>query len=243
MSHGGGEGEDDLGAAAWPGFVDILSSVLIMFVFFLMITAVALSFHVALFKGKMKEQQQKMVEEQVAKELKKEATPDAAKLMQENKELKEQIKTLEAQSADAQVQLDLDKQQAEARVSEAEEKLTLLQQAAQLAESKDQKIMELPGENAIVVFFGIDAISLTPESKDAVVAFLKGKGGKVEILSSKNTSDELEITSRKVAVARMLNARNSVIQAGFTSTGIAARIVNGEAIDGSQDWVKIVVKP
>ncbi len=241
MSHGGGEGEDDLGAAAWPGFVDILSSVLIMFVFFLMITAVALSFHVALFKGKMKDQQEKMVEQRVEMELKQQATPDAAKLLDENKKLKEEIKSLEAQSADAQVKLDLDRQAAEARVSEAEDKLTLLQQAAQLAESKDQKTTV--NGNEIVVFFGQDAISLTGDSKDAVTKFLAGKSGKIEILSSKNTSDELEITARKVSVARMLNVRNTVIQAGIAAAGITAKTVDGQAIDGTQDWVKITVKP
>ncbi|MCK5518908.1 MAG: hypothetical protein KAI61_05785, partial [Alphaproteobacteria bacterium] len=54
MGYEGGD-DGDVGASAWPGFVDILSSVLIMFVFFLMITAVTLNFHILIFKGKIKD--------------------------------------------------------------------------------------------------------------------------------------------------------------------------------------------
>ena len=48
-----GRREDDFGAIAWPGFVDILSAVIIMFVFFVMITASALYFHILIFKSKI----------------------------------------------------------------------------------------------------------------------------------------------------------------------------------------------
>ncbi len=40
---------EDLGVIAWPGFVDILSSVIIMFVFFVMVVASALYFHIIIF--------------------------------------------------------------------------------------------------------------------------------------------------------------------------------------------------
>jgi len=45
--------EDDLSAIAWPGFVDILSSVIIMFVFFLLIVATALYFHMIIYISKV----------------------------------------------------------------------------------------------------------------------------------------------------------------------------------------------
>lgn len=46
--------EEDYSAIAWPGFVDILSAVIIMFVFFLMIVATALFFHIIIYKSKVK---------------------------------------------------------------------------------------------------------------------------------------------------------------------------------------------
>ncbi len=46
--------DDDLNAIAWPGFVDILSSVIIMFVFFLLAIASALYFHMVIFVSKVR---------------------------------------------------------------------------------------------------------------------------------------------------------------------------------------------
>lgn len=43
--------EDDLSAIAWPGFVDILSATVIMFVFFLLVVASVLFFHMIIFKS------------------------------------------------------------------------------------------------------------------------------------------------------------------------------------------------
>jgi hypothetical protein len=49
--------EEDLSAIAWPGFVDILSAVIIMFVFFLMIVAVSLFFHMITYISKVQSNQ------------------------------------------------------------------------------------------------------------------------------------------------------------------------------------------
>ncbi len=57
--------ENDFSQIAWPGFVDILSAVIIMFVFFLMIVATALFFHIIIFISKIESDQ---VAEQVQSE-------------------------------------------------------------------------------------------------------------------------------------------------------------------------------
>lgn len=49
--------ETDFSQIAWPGFVDILSAVIIMFVFFLMIVATALFFHIIIFISKIESDQ------------------------------------------------------------------------------------------------------------------------------------------------------------------------------------------
>ncbi|MEM9743356.1 MAG: hypothetical protein AAF918_11785 [Pseudomonadota bacterium] len=43
----------DLESNSWPGFVDILSAAIMMFVFFVLVTAVALFFHVIIFTSKV----------------------------------------------------------------------------------------------------------------------------------------------------------------------------------------------
>ena len=46
------EEQSELEANSWPGFVDILSAVIIMFVFFVLVTATALFFHTITYTGK-----------------------------------------------------------------------------------------------------------------------------------------------------------------------------------------------
>ena len=76
--------DEDLSALAWPGFVDILSSVLIVFVFFVIIIASALYYHVITFKSKIVQE----IVEQVG-----DGKPTEAKETREK--MSETIKTLQ----------------------------------------------------------------------------------------------------------------------------------------------------
>jgi len=227
---GGNTEEGDLAATAWPGFVDILSSVLIMFVFFLMITAVALNFHTILFKSKIVASNNKVVEEQLERKV----SETTGQLESENQVLKEQLAKAEAER--------------EARVEaqrELETKLKVLQQAAQMAQSEEQTLKLLPAQNTVVVFYGADAISLTKKSLEDIQKFIKDNGApgmKIRIEASRNTTNKPDQTARRVAVARMLNARNVPLTMGMAPSSIKASLVEGEAIDGVLDWVKIILE-
>lgn len=226
---GGGAEEDDLGAMAWPGFVDILSSVLIMFVFFLMLTAVALAFHTALFKSKIKAEFAQKTEQQV----KEEVQNTAAQLLEENRNLKATM-----------AQMQQNAQSNEEAKRELETKLDELQQSATMAESKDQSVM-VENDTSLVVFYGPDAISLTEEANAQISEFLKKFPAdkiKVSIMATRVNSNVVEDTARRVAVARMLNLRNAVIQYKVPTQKVTANLVEGAPIDNKMDWVRMKVE-
>jgi len=223
------DAEDDLAATAWPGFVDILSSVLIMFVFFLMITAVALAFHTILYKSKIKSQ----IEEKSRAVVEEKVESTTAEIKKENEELKKKIEEIMSDATfSEEVKRDL------------ETKLELTQDTAILAESKSQTIVD-EGDNTIRVNYGPDAISITDEARVEIIAFLEQFNPntmRVIIEASRDTSNAIEATARRVAVARMLNLRNIVIEFEVPNNAINAQIIQGEEIDGLYDWVRLRVE-
>lgn len=228
MSHGGGDGEDNIEANAWPGFVDILSSVMIMFVFFLMITATALYFHTIQFKSKVLSNNAKVVAEQVDEK--------AKDLIIENKILKEQIRQMtEEKEKSEQPKPETSRQ--------TDNKEKTLQQTAEFVASEKQTTQTLDKGDTMVVFFGEDAISLTKETNAAIIEFIKKQGAikEITVISNMESGNQIELTARKVAVARMLNVRSGVLQSKFPSDKIKANIVKSDAIEDKIDWVKIVV--
>ncbi len=61
--------EEDFSAIAWPGFVDILSSVIIMFVFFMLIIAAVLYFYMIVYISKI-ESDEAVIDSDYDKQLK-----------------------------------------------------------------------------------------------------------------------------------------------------------------------------
>lgn len=189
---------DDVSGITWPGFVDIMSSVIMMFIFFVLVTSVALYFHTITYKSKILGQIQKMVE---VKTLESTQT-----LTAENEDIKKQLQELkvenemlnagakpekdagEADAPDAGkakpaemaaataaaekiVELKEENETLSAKVSEYEEELRKID--AQFSVSKDQKIVTSDADSSIVVFFGKDSISLTEESNKVLAAFFE----------------------------------------------------------------------
>lgn len=240
MSGHGGD-EDDLGQQAWPGFVDILSSVLIMFVFFLMITATALYFHTVLFKGKMMKNNETLIKEQVQKKL----DAEMQTVIAENKKLREKLEH-DQSSESPQLKQNVEAMNGQPRLTP--DYLKIAPQKAQpteMAETKNQNVQVIAAEKTMIVFFEPDTITLTDQTKQALTQFMSGFNPStvsVDIVSSKNTSDSIDMIARKVTVARLLNVRNGVMQAKVPSAQISASMIDSNAINGNLDWVKIIVK-
>lgn len=186
--------DNDLSAIAWPGFVDILSAVIIMFVFFVMVIATALYFHIIIFKSQIQ------------------ANPESG-----------QVKI------------------------ESDVKDTIAQVQTQFAESIEQDVSINEDNKSITIFFGRDSISLLQSSqeqvKDFIAAYLNKEGlstAQIKIVASKNPTT-LQTAARKVALARMLNARNALLQGGFDPKTIKATVIDGEEVNDTYHWVKIEI--
>lgn len=230
MSDGGDDG--DLSAIAWPGFVDILSAVIIMFVFFVLITASALYFHIIIFKSKIISEIESETEtkaQEMSKEMNKEIT-------QENQELKSQVQEM-------QQKLEIMEKVIE------EQKTQFHHEASKFAESKDQEIKEDPETRTITIMFGKDAISLTDDTKnllDALIPqYMKGQDPEsveVMITSPKDPGAVTESQARQSALARMLNVRNKILETEIPKSNIIPRMADPEELQESYNWVKIIFR-
>lgn len=218
---------DDLGAIAWPGFVDILSSVIIMFVFFVMVVASALYFHIIIFKSKvLSELNESTYSQAEAKEL---ATTNRF-LTKKIKEMTEQMKLLEELSQDNDIQLYKDD--------------------SEFSESEEQKIIEDLSNNTVTIFFGGDSISVTKANQEALskhienfIAQYSADNIKIDIVAGKNPDSVNDIIARRLAVARLLNVRNSLLETEIPPNEITPTITEKESVDGSYNWVKLRFNP
>ena len=180
--------DDDMGAIAWPGFVDILSSVIIMFVFFLMIIAGALYIYTLVYVSKVKSDQ---AAEQV----------------------------------------------------ESEFEFLFKQQQTEFAESEEQEITINSEEKTLVVFFGEDAISILPEVKQQIQDELSKYDPELYTIkiTAPRAKRSTDITKRKVAVARMFNVRNTVLDAGYPPESAIPKLTEATEINETLDWTKIEI--
>ena len=215
-------GEEDLGAMAWPGFVDILSSVIIMFVFFVMVVASALYFHIIIFKSKIMSQIEGQIESVGL------STSEEA-LQEEIKELKLKLKTME------QVQED--------------NEIKLYQQNTKFAESKNQTFIEDVQERSFVIFFGKDSVSVTEENYAKLGALIKKYAGEigasdaeVDIVAATNPGAVNDVVAKEIALARMLNVRNLFLEGDIPLDQLKPSISEEEKIEDTYNWVKVTFR-
>ena len=209
-----GDSESDLSAIAWPGFVDILSAVIIMFVFFVLIIAVVLYFHVITYKAKVQTDAVNLAMEAVT-ELEIE-DPKAAGAPPPTDDLVQQVITLQVRNeALEQTITDLKK---------------LMQSHAEFSESENQTFEENVEEARFVVFFGIDTITLTEDSFKALESFVEKVSNRYNLSESRaviyggvDDNARQPTASKKLAVARMLNARNVLLKTDLPKDEISAK--------------------
>jgi outer membrane protein OmpA-like peptidoglycan-associated protein len=217
---------EDLGSIAWPGFVDILSSVIIMFVFFVMVVASALYFHIIIYKSKLLSE---IAESTSAQSQSQELATTNRALMKKIKEMDEKMKILEDINEENEIQL--------------------FKQDTKFAESVDQKIEQDFDTQTITVFFGSDSISVTKENQDLIEQTLgkyikqyTGSKTRIDVTAGKSPNAFNDSISRRLAVARMLNVRNLFLETEVPSNQIIPAISDEEDIQGSYNWVKITFK-
>jgi len=218
--------EDDMAAQAWPGFVDILSSTVIMFVFFVMVIVVVLYLYTIKFTATIQQQAEQKIQETIQKS---ESPKTLGELEEEKSKKVQEISELEEQKQTIQ-------QEVEALKSKVE------QLSSGLEDGNNQTV--IIGDNEMTILFGDNEITLTNDSIDRVIAFLAeySQSQSLTVTSGDNPLAASQSNDRKGILARMLNTRNVAIDHGFQSSKITIEYVAPELIEGRYNWVKVKVE-
>jgi regulator of replication initiation timing len=220
------EDADDISSISWPGFVDIMSSVIMMFIFFVLITSVALYFHTITYKSKIMAQIAGMTQKSVEQQ--------TQQIVKENAQVKQQLKEIIEEN-----------KQLGSKISELED--ATKKSDSKFAESKEQEVVVNAKDGKIVLYFGQDSISLTAETKTKYSAFVDEfmKTVKdparvyVDIEASKEVINENESFAQEVATARLMNSRNIILKTPIPKDHVSINIVPSNPIDGKTDWATV----
>lgn len=246
----GGGDEDDMSGNAWPGFVDILSATVIMFVFFVMITAILMSVMSMEYREKVKsaseaevtEELQQFVDrivsgeisvEEVQQSLSHRTTIDA--LVREKKNLEKKIRDQAAAKQLIQKEL-------------IEKTAQIEQRATDLIFTEEQKHIISEDGKAIYVTYNRNAVTLTEDAINALKTFLRGHQKRtgqenlhVSVLAAENPNAPTITVTRKVALSRALTIRNVFLANGVKSNNISIKYAKPKEIDNTYDWVQIKI--
>ena len=230
--------DEDSGAIAWPGFVDILSAVIIMFVFFVMITAIVMFVMSVENKKQMEAESEKKVIEEV-------------------ESLKQQLMVIQEMTPE-QFTLQMQKAAKVQNLSEENQRLNeeivsmnseIKQLKADLAESKDQNTVLDEDNNEMIVLYNKNEMSLSPATKTMLEEFLKknprtGEGQPRIVLETGDAPDSSSVSlMRELALARTLNIRNVMLeQEAVGADQISVTYTESEKIKDSYHWVKVKIQ-
>lgn len=205
----------DLAANSWPGFVDILSAVVIMFVFFVLVTASALYFHVITYTSKVSVEGEVQVD---VDEIPIEQVVD--RLKEENSTLKTQLAGLVEEIRQTEAQF---------RESGSEQDIEFEEDGTTLVIFYGKDSITLTEETRAVVKQFIDN-NLSKHGADDLELVMS---------ASKNKHSPIETISRKVAIARLMNVRNEFLETGLNKDAIFVKVENPTEIKGQYDWAKL----
>ncbi len=203
---------EDLEGMAMSGFVDVLSATILMFMFFVLVTAVALFFHVLNFTSK---------EAPVSAQEILEVKQLVVVLEEENQELREQVAGLNQKATEI-----------DANFKET---------------NGDQKFSVSPDGKTFVVFFGANSITITEQVSTEIKTFME-KGitahgsSLMAVMTSPKTKSNIDSVARKVAIARILNARNSLLLTSVARESILLEVKPPEELEGDANWTMIQLK-
>ncbi|MCB1651204.1 MAG: hypothetical protein KDI46_04040 [Alphaproteobacteria bacterium] len=243
---GGDRRDDDAGAIAWPGFVDILSAVIIMFVFFVMITAIVMYVLSIEFKKKLESENQQKVSEMVDSQFKAQMQEVLSGDVSID-ELKEKFEyEVKINELDQQRQK-LEKENTDLSYEVEELHDVIDQIKADMSQSNDQSTT-VKNENLVIMYSKND-ITLSEDTEKLIETHVKEfmdknkvKKVKVRLQSSDNPNAPTISVSREISLARSLNARNVFLKNGVEASDIDIEYIKPEQIDESYNWIKIILE-
>ncbi|MAH04721.1 MAG: hypothetical protein VX740_00470 [Pseudomonadota bacterium] len=247
----GGGDDDDMSGNAWPGFVDILSATVIMFVFFVMITAILMSVMSMDYREKIKsaaeseitEEMQEFVDrivsgelsvEEVQQSLGNRAKIDA--LVRENIDKDKKIREMAAAKQLIQKEL-------------IEKTAQIEQRATDLIHTEEQDYVVSEDGKAVYVTYNRNSVTLTEETITSLKEFLRthqkrtGQDNlRVSVLAAENPNAPTITVTRKVALSRALTVRNVFLANGVTSNNISIKYAKPREVESTYDWVQIKIE-
>lgn len=221
------EDDHDMAALAWPGFVDILSAVIIMFVFFVMVIAVILYIHTIKFTATVQARTKQELQEQMNQQ--QVSTQSMEELQQQKRETLEEIEELTER-----------KKEIEAEVESLED--SVVQMSAGLSNSGLQNFKE--EDNEIVIFFDDNSITLNKDIIETLQTFLERQknAGPIKSIIITAGDDPRAVTqssARQVSLGRILNVRNVLLSEELEAERISIEYMKPEEIDGNYHWVRL----
>lgn len=205
---------DDLTAIAWPGFVDILSAVIIMFVFFTMIIASALYFHTIIFKSKLIEEANKSQSSEISEQVE--------ELTQEKQSLEDQVANLNEKI-----------NQVYANLAQSVEQRTIV------SEDENQIVIFFSDKAITVTQDTKDQIEAFLAKHKELAG---GRPMRAIIDAGKNPAAPTESLARTVAFARLFNVRNVLLTEQTDPGSISVNLVPPEEIEESYHWVRLRIE-
>ena len=227
------DGSSDMAANAWPGFVDILSAVVIMFVFFVLITAAVLYFYTITYKAKVEGQPNV----ELVAALPSLGAATIEELEAENSALKKQIESAQAEAS-------------QGGGADTTEVPSDTQSAAQAfgAQASEQQVMTSTENSSMVLFHDPGAITVDDQSEEKIAQFINELAEKygaenleIVLTSPKTANAATQSRAKRLAVARMLNVRNSLLSSPLDREKIQLNVVESEAIEGSANWTQLQI--
>lgn len=224
--------DTDMAANAWPGFVDILSAVVIMFVFFVLIIAAVLYFYTITYKAKIEgklttEISRTFVEAEIL---------ELTELKRENKELRNELKSKQTNISQGGGKSEVETQ------NETEAAQSFGMQAT------EQKVLKSDDNSSIVLFHDTGAITVDEDSETQISELIEQMSKKhgyenleIVLTSPKTANAATQSREKRLAVARMLNVRNSLLNSDVDRANIKLTVVETEQVEESDSWTRLQI--
>jgi len=246
----GGGDDDDMSGNAWPGFVDILSATVIMFVFFVMITAILMSVMSMDYREKVKsasqaeitEEMQQFVDRIISGELSVEEVQQSLGNRAKIDALVRDKETLEKKIRDEAAAKNLIQKEL------IEKNAQIEQRASDLIYTDKQGYQETEDGRSVYITYDRNGATLTEDTITSLKAFLRKHQKRVgqdsmqiSVLAAENPNAPTITVTRKVALSRALTIRNVFLANGVTSNNISIKYAKPKEIDNTYDWVQVRV--
>jgi hypothetical protein len=225
--------DTDMAANAWPGFVDILSAVVIMFVFFVLIISAVLYFYTITYRAKV---EGKLITSEIQRTFVEAEIIEFTELKRENKELRNELKSKQTKIG----------QGGGKSATETENETEAAQSFGEQA--TEQKVLTSDDDRSIVLFHDPGAITVDETSKTKISEYIEqmsklhgSENIEIVLMSPKTANAATQSREKRLAVARMLNVRNSLLESDVDRANIKLTVVGTEEIEESDSWTRLQI--